>query len=465
MRGTSVAVPLAVASSSAVGATLVSCNALAHSRGVRNGMSVAAAWALASDLRVVGRDEKAECAVLEHIAAWTLEFTPNVSIATPDEILLEVEGSLGLFGGLSDLLRRIENGLEKLGYRARMACAPTPLAAQVFARAALATRIRHKDALQIELQKLPVQFMAKDPEVMALLESFGVRTIGECMRLPRAGMARRLGEKLLHDIDRALGRLPDARAPFVPPSIFNASLPLPAPVEQSEALLFGARRLLNDLCTWLAALGKGALSLMWRLSHEARADTEFSMMLAAASRDPEHLLNVLRERLARVEIPAPVSAIALHASELQPLAARNLSFLPDTSQEKINTARVIERLQARLGEEAVLNLATFSDHRPERAWRACKPGEGAAPKVPPHFRLRPLWLLASPHPLRQAGSVPCHDGPLALLAGPERIESGWWDAHDVRRDYYIACNPLHSLLWVYQEREAPHAWYLHGIFG
>ena len=95
----------------------------------------------------------------------------------------------------------------------------------------------------------------------------------------------------------------------------------------------------------------------------------------------------------------------------------------------------------------------------------CRPGDDIALKVPRQFSARPLWLLASPQPLKEVAAVPHYDGPLSLLTGPERIESGWWDDRDVTRDYFVARNPAHSLLWVYRERNAPAAWYLHGIFG
>jgi protein ImuB len=454
--------PLAVASSPGSSATLVACNRAARARGVRGGMTIAAAWALASDLKIAVRDEIAERAALERVAAWSFQFTPTASISAPAEVLLEVEGSLKLFGGLGPLRRSIEQGLAELGYGACVACAPTPLAAQLFARAGLATRIQHGDALHHELQKLPVEMLAHSLQVQTMLDNFGVHTLGDCLKLPREGVARRLGQGLLDDLDRALGKLPDPRLPFVPPAHFKASLALPAPIEQTEALLFGARRLLIELCGWLVATGKGAQSLHWVLAHEDCADTQIDMNLIAASRDPEHLLNVLRERLARVELPRPITAIALNARQLQPLASHNLSFLPDVHHGTENSARLIERLRARL---AIFGLAMLSDHRPERAWRTCQPGDGIAPKATPGFLARPLWLLASPQPLKEVAAVPHYDGPLSLLVGPERIESGWWDSHDVTRDYFVACNPAQSLLWVYRERNVPAAWYLHGIFG
>jgi protein ImuB len=463
-RGTCSPGPLAVASASAGNALLVACDRKACARGICSGMAVSAAWALASDLRIVVRDEAAEHAALQRIAVWALQFTPAVSLSAPAEVLLEVEGSLRLFGGLIRLHRRIGQALTELGYEVSAAFAPTPLAAQLFARAGLAVRIRHEDALYHELQKLPIRFFGFPSETSAMLDNFGVRTVGECLRLPRDGLARRLGQRLLDEIDRALGRLPDPRPPFIPPPDFKAALPLPAPVEQAEALLFAARRLFAELCGWLAATGKGVQSLLLALGHEDRADTRIGMKLVAASRDLEHLFSVLRERLARVELPAPVIAVELSAGQFQALASHNLSFLPDARDHAEGITRLVERLRARLGEKAVCGLAAFPDHRPERAWRVRKPGSDVTPKDRQTFPPRPLWLLASPRPLKEIASIPHHDGPLSLLAGPERIETGWWDGDAVARDYFVARNPAQSLLWIYRERNAAGGWYLHGIF-
>ena len=73
---------------------------------MRAGMAVAAASALAADLCVLARDPAAERAALERIAACAIQFTPTVSIAPSAEVLLEIAGSLKLFGGLSRLWTR-----------------------------------------------------------------------------------------------------------------------------------------------------------------------------------------------------------------------------------------------------------------------------------------------------------------------------------------------------------------------
>ena len=455
---------LAIASSPEASAVVVACSPAARRRGVRAGMTLAAACALDASLKVLARDTAAEQAALERVAAWAIQYTPVASIAPPAEMLLEIGGSLNLFGGLSRLCGSIERGIAELGYSTCVACAPTPLAAQWFARAGLAVKIRHHDALRHALEQLPLPVLGQPLQVTTLLEDIGARAVRDVLRLPRDGAARRLGQQLINDLDRALGRLPDARAPYIPPPCFMATLPLPAPVHEAEALLFAARRLLAELCGLLAAGGNGVQQLRFTLSHEDHADTQIILNLVAATRDPEHLVSVLREHLGRLQLASPATAIALASESLVPLPARNLSFLPAPEDHSETVFRLIERLRGRLGDAAVKGLGLAADHRPERAWRTGEPGRDAAAGDTPRRVPRPLWLLAVPQRLDASAGTPCYEGPLTLLAGPERIESGWWDGADVTRDYFVARTAAQSLLWIYRERRDIGAWYLHGFF-
>ena len=456
--------PLAIASSAEASAVVVACNPAARRRGVQAGMALATACALDSSLKILPRDTAAEQAALERVAAWAIQYTPAASIAPPVDVLLEVAGSLNLFGGLTRLCGLIEHAIAELGYSACVACAPTPLAAQWFARAGLAVKIRHHDALRHALEQLPAAVLGRPLQVAALLEDIGARTLGDFLRLPRDGAARRFGQSLIDDLDRALGRLPDARAPYTPPPRFSAALPLPAPVHEAEALLFAARRLIAELCGLLAAGGNGVQQLRFTLSHEDHEDTQIALSLLAATRDPEHLVSVLRERLGRLQLAGPATAIALASESLVPLPARSLSFLPAPVDHSETASRLIERLRGRLGDEAVQGLGLAADHRPERAWRTREPGRDTATGDPARRAPRPLWLLAVPLRLDAGADAPCYEGPLTLLAGPERIESGWWDGADVTRDYFVARTATQSLLWIYRERREIGAWYLHGFF-
>lgn len=468
-RSTEGSGPIAVASSAGTGAEVLVCNEAAQSCGIHAGMRIAAAMPLAADLRVLPRDIDAERAALERIAAWAIQYTPTVSIAGSEELLLEVEGSLKFFGGLNSLWSQINVSLGKLGYRFMMAVAPTPLAAQWFVRAGLSLRIRNHDALRVSAGRLPVSVVGtslKSREAGSkLLEQIGAHTIDDCLKLPRDGTARRLGPQLIDDLDRALGLLPDPRPVYAPPPVFKAKQVLPAPAQQADMLLFAARRLLIELCGYLGAAGKGIQVLHFVLEHEALQPTRITLSLVAATRDADHLINVLREHLDRTRLPCPAVAIHLESGLFIDLAAENHSLIPDAGRHVTAAHRLIERLSARLGMEAVQSVAPAPDHRPELAWRTTRPERKNSPLFSRNYTFRPLWLLREPRPLLEKRSLPCYDGELTLVAGPERIESGWWDERPVMRDYFIAANPAQALLWIYRERQQSGGWYLHGFFG
>jgi len=293
------------------------------------------------------------------------------------------------------------------------------------------------------------------------LHSIGVASIGDLLALPRDGLARRFGQALLDGLDQALGRLPDPRGAFAPPEKFCAALELPAEATQAEALLFASKRLLTQLEGFLAARAAGTRRLQLAFAHRAAPATRVELGLVSACREAAHFALLLRERLQQTTLSEPVRAIALEVSAIEALEHSNKSLFPDELREEGNWPRLIERLRSRLGAAAVHGLALHADHRPERASTQAEPG---ARQLALDFSLRPFWLLEQPRVLEENNAVPCHHGPLKLLAGPERIESGWWDGADMARDYFIARSADDALLWVYRERSPAGAWYLHGIF-
>ena len=103
-----------------------------------------------------------------------------------------------------------------------------------------------------------------------------------------------------------------------------------------------------------------------------------------------------------------------------------------------------------------------ADHRPERAWRSSPPA-GTAPLEPGIGPERPLWLLRVP--LCLGSPVDPAPGSLAIVGGPERIESGWWDDNEYCRDYYTAICPHGRRLWIFRDLKQDSGWYLHGLFG
>ncbi len=441
----------------------VACASQAASEaGVREGMAVAAARALVSDLRCVERDEAAEREALERLAGWAAQFTPAVCLE-PTGLLLEVEASLRLFGGLAKLLAAVRDGVRGLGLRATLGIAPTPLAARVFARAeARGVAVRsctQLPELPARLAELPLFLLEWPGRTLTLLADLGLLRMKDALALPRGGFSRRFGPEALEQLDRLVGRAPDPRVAHAPPARYRARLELPAPADGVEAILFPLRRLLAEMEGTLRGHGAGVQELLLRLAHGREGATRVPLAFASPEREAEFILGIAREKLGRLALPGPTIALSLSAERLLPYAPREGTWLPGRQERAVGRARLVERLAARLGPGRVFGIALADDHRPERGWKsppaAARRFEGGA---------RPAWLLHRPVRLVAGEGGPTLQGALSLVAGPERIETGWWDGEPVCRDYFVATNPAGEMVWVYRERREPGAWYLHGVF-
>lgn len=448
-------------------------NAAAQALGIQAGMRRATAQALCAGLHIIEQAPREEAEALEQIALWLLQFTPTVSLEPPSGLLLEVEASLRLFGGLDRLESRIRAGLSALGFECRLASAPTAGAAWMLVRGHRedGARIAQNTGLAAGLGPLRVGLLQAAAPHLDALTAIGVRCVGDLARLPRAGLARRWGPALLDELDAALGRRPCVRACIAAPERFSLSLGLLAQVEQAQALLFAGQRLLTHWTGWLAARTAGAQEVWLEALHEsgrhAQPPTRLCLKLAEPSRETERWVGVLREQLARTRLPAPVHTLRLSGEASTRLAGHAGELFPRPGSEAEDLGRLIERLQARLGPERVQRLCLAADHRPEAAYRI-EPLDPRAPSpaLPLPALPRPLWLLPEPVPLSERAQGPWWEGPLTLIAGPERIETGWWDERVVARDYFIAETGSAHWLWIFRTRlsHSEGGWFLQGLF-
>lgn len=476
----------------------------AHRLGVRAGNTRSHALALAPQIAMLTPDPAREKAALEALALALLAFTPNVAFAEGHTLLLEVGAGLRLFGGLRALFSRVASTVETLGHTARFACAPTAWGAWLLAaaraeRAGRRWRVVKQATLARTLDTLPVSLLPFAAEHGDVFEQIGCTTLADLRRLPRAGIVRRFGDDVLTLLAQAFGEHPDPREYFQAPASFHAQLELQARVDSAEALLFAARRLVVQLAGWLGAHHAALRKFELRLEHElasrhAPRTSVLRLGWAVPSRDADHLIWLLREKLNQTALAAPVIGLKLVADEVSEYAAPSGTLFPMPEASDESMARLMERLGARLGAQNVLQLSTHEDHRPERAMqaaayrepaagrrkpaRAKKPAAQAAgaahqpplqavldlPESPLPSQPRPVWMLERPLRLVVRDERPVYRRPLKTLTRTERIEAGWWDGEGVERDYYVAGDDQGRMFWVYRERLSGQ-WFLQGLFG
>lgn len=442
------------------GDRLHAVNTPAAQAGVMPGLSAEAALALCPGIELTARSPVAEAAARDALLVWSGQFTAHAAALADDCLVLEIGASLRVFGGLAALLQRMHLELSVLAHAVQLACAPTPDAAALLARHRPEAQVLTLDALPAALGPLPLGWLDVDARLLERLHGLGLRSIGDCRRLPRAGLGRRLGPALLVALDRLFGATPQPLAAYCPPPQFVRMLELQAPADDIPRVLAAVARLLLELRGFLYARQCRVQALRVELAVTDAPPVVFTLRLTEPSRSLTLLQTLLAERLAHTVLPGAVERLGLSTEALAQAPASGRDLFDAHHGEPLPV--LLDRLRARLGDAAVTGLSATADHRPERAWRPCAVGEGEAADPAPG---RPAWLLGTPRRLRVVAGRPCLDGRLTLLGGPERIEGGWWDSADVARDYYVAVQRSGRRLWIYQERRPGGGWYLHGLFG
>jgi protein ImuB len=441
------------------------CNASARQWGVRPDMSLNAALVLVPGLHLHERDDRREQQRLEAIAAWAWSYSSHISF-DPLLLLLEVGGSARLFGGIDVLLEKLRADARAPVVVEYHALAPSPGAAALLARLRPGSRVDKAEGLQAALGDLSLAHLTRDRKLLALMQGIGLSSIAEVLALPRPELARRAGQGPVLLLDRLLGRIPDPRPLWQPPEHFQQSLLLLAEVEQASALQFPARCLVDALCAFLYSRDAAVQQLHWRFLHRDAPPSELEQGMLAPTNQSGHILELFRQHLENLQLPEAVVEMELRVDTWQAADKAHGDLFARLRHEDQG---FLERLRARLGEDAVRGLQGRADHRPEKAWSYREPlpvrGEHAARRegFPEGETAAPLWLLPRPRRLSLRNGHPWHEGRLQLHSFSRRIETGWWDGEDVARDYYRARNPAGQELWVYRDRRSGQ-WFLQGLF-
>ncbi len=455
---------------------------VAARQGIACGMALPGAMALVPGIRLYTHFPERAAATLQQLASKAHRYTPSVVLAAPDMLLLEVAASRKLFGGLRPLLDQLVALFQRAGHALATALAPTPQAADWLARSRPGTILTKLSTLESALRVVPLAALGWPDAVLKRFNAIGVRDLGACRRLPRAGFAKRFGPARLLEIDRAYGKALDPRRSYQAPECFQAELELTHEISDTALLQTAAGELLVRLARFARRRQWCVREMRFTFYPLEALATERVLRPGDSAQDLAHWQRLLELDLEYATFSAPSLMIELYVDQFEPLQAATAT-LPFTARPGVQVATttglLLTRLRARLGESAVQALELVADHRPERAVRSitpvpasrlsqtqCSPWRQLLVHAGKEHALtlqRPLWLLQKPFALPEYFGA---DVTLRLFRGPERIESGWWDGADVSRDYYLASTGHGVLAWVFRERDAIDVrWYVHGLFG
>ena len=448
--------------------------------GIKPGMRRGGVLMLEPGANIHDRSPLKEAEAVQAVAMAMLQYSPEVAEAEELSLVLSVGASLSLFGGIGSLCRRIRADLRALGFTGRVSCAPTARGAWLLARCNGGRVVKHQTMVR-HLDNVPALAIPAARPFADWLGGLGCEKIAHLRRLPRPGLQRRCGRKLLDTIDSAMGSAPELFQWVEPPTTFEAKIELFDRIESAELLLAGAQRLVTMMLGWLSAqqlaVERVTLFLFHERGRQARLPTPVEIILGEPVWQGEHIIRLLKERLGRLELDAPAIEMALEATQLQPMAPQSDCLFPEPGGSEEDQVRCIELLVARLGGESVRQSKPIADYRPEvaNAWVSVQENlreASVAAQLPPNLNsiMRPTWLLTKPIALLIRSNRPWYGSALRIVAGPERVEAGWW-SDGASRDYYVAQDEAGSLMWIYLERLSSTAeggerrYFLHGLFG
>jgi len=486
----------------------------------------------------------------------------------PESIVMEIQGVTHLFvdkdnppedsqtahesrrAGESELLSAAAAILSRHQLRARFGLADTVGAAWALANHAPRTRERAgawiPDRHDVfiappgqtaeALHTLPVAALRLQPDVVATLSRLGVETIGSLLRLPREGLATRLGMPLCNRIAQATGEVEESLIAIAPQCEHSATLLLEYPSDAIDLLADRLSHLIVQSTATLHRLHRGVLRLRCQLEFTQHPPMVLETGLFAPTLDAEHLTSLMLGALESQRLGSKVTRMTVAVAQHAALSSRQPSiFGPDfaaTSGEdwtlSTETARLIDGLAGRLGEDNVRGVRVSEDPLPENAivdfpmtadrmktqtknakrkqrsqvtarQRAAAEAErfdappsgipsgistsgNGGPRVSDLGR-RPIELFAPPPSITalrlDSDSWNSGDGfparfrirgrvePVRHHWGPERIETRWWRGPLIRRDYFRIELESGARLWIFRDlREEGDCgrWYLHGRF-
>lgn len=428
-------------------------------------------------------------AELVRLSRWALRWCPWTRADGADGLLLDTTGSDHLWGGEAAMLATMVATFARLGLDVRAAAAPNLGAAWALARHGATSPVScTAEALSGTLKDLPVGALRLDEETVVLLQRLGLKTVGALQAVSRTALVRRFRERAPDEanparrLDQALGRVAEPLMPQMPPPAARALRQLVEPIADVASVTQVLTELLKDLAAEMERRGQGARRLRLTGYRVDGGTASVEAAAARANRDPDHLARLFRDRLEGLDAGFGFEVMTLDALVLEEMEALQWDLSGGDSGD-LDLTRLIDRLVARLGRDAVLRPVETASHIPERASRFRPADLEAGPERPPEgpAKPRPVRLLRPPEAADVLYAVP--DGPPARLVwrkqthrvarseGPERIAPEWWRERSTARlrDYYRVEDTEGRRYWIFREglpgdgRGGAPRWFVHGL--
>ncbi len=431
---------------------IIQYNDIAEQQGIKPNMGLGSAASLCRGLQVHPYHPKTELNKLQEIAQWLYLITSDIVLMPNKGLLLRATPMLSLYEGLQNYWHKVTSHLGTLKLTFQFGCGFSPFAAKLMALSGSNQLSENGEFIQQSLSLVPLTLTDLSTVTVDKLQRVGVSTLQDLLELPLQDIARRFDIDLVNYVGRLTGQFKHPVDFYHPTESFQVYLELLFELENVQWVEKPLAKLLRQLETFLKLRDKVAFELCLTLHQRDKQEQHLQLTSAQGDYLSERWQQLASLSLESLTLNGPVIGLTLRViRQGEPISSACDLFAGQKGQ--MNNLELLSLLQAKLGKSAVLKPDIACDPRPEKA---CQYRPADEPDITisaiPHL-LRPAMQLPAPIPLQEQ---------VALVHGPERIVSGWWDGDEIMRDYYIAHTKQGRWLWVFRDQHKH--WFLHGYF-
>jgi len=335
--------------------------------------------------------------------------SPRVEAAASDAVVLDIAGLDQLFGSPIQIARELANRVVKIGLEPNVAVAPHIEASLIAARGLNGINILTANNAADKLGALPLDVLSPEPEVLEVLESWGIKTLRSLAALPPIPLTQRLGQYGLRLQQLARGDVSRPLVPAVGKLRFEETFEFEDPVELLEPMSFILSRLFEQLCARMQARALAVSEIKLKLMLEINSDGDIkrdgpstrheqferTIKLSVPTLDRKVFLKLAELDLSAHPPNAPIKSITVTLEPARPRAIQNSVFVPTTPQpEKLEVllARIAKIIQPNNDELRVGTPVLLDSHRPD-AFRLEK-FSGVASSLYPCCAASPVMAFA-----------------------------------------------------------------------
>jgi len=479
--------PLAILDGPANLPRVVATNHAARRAGIQIGMTKLQVETYGGVLlrkRIVEAEDLAQTLLVQFAGG----FSPRVESTCAGMVILDLARTEKLFGSPRSTAHKIPANAAAIGFDLRVAIASNPDTAFHAARGFSAITIIPAGDEAMRLAPLHVGVLPISPEMLGVLDGWGIHTFQSLAALPTIAVVERLGQEGLYLQKLARGQIDRPLLTAEPAAEFVETFEFDDPVETLESLFFILNRLLQQLCSNLVSGSLATNELRLKLCLEVRQSQsgqdgeqyEHDWKLPIPTQDKNLLFSLVRLHLEQTTFSAPIRKLTIEVVPVKPrLAQGNLFAPPSPEPEKLEMT--LERIRGIVGNadvdgtDCVGSPRLVDTHKPGsftvQHFSSVDETNNSSPAFVPSIALRVI-RPAIETSVELDGEKPhfvwlWHRHRRVLAAsGPWSSSGNWWNASAwTREEWDVALKTPAGLGYyrIYRDRIRKQ-WFVEGVF-